>query len=205
MMRWNDMPRSILFSLAAATIAIAHGLLVGVYTLPHGIGPIGGSLSTISGSGPITALWIFLVAVYAFGLAARDQRARRHFGLGAALALLVTGTAVAAMGAMPSVVLAALAGVLGCIRGLSRESGSRTRNIAIEGIVAVGSIVLSTWLMAAFAMGPVALAAGVWGFFLTQSLALAPIASPQAKLREVDAFECARRRLESLLDEGLEG
>ena len=204
MMRWNDMPRSILFSLTAAAIALAHGLLVGVYAIPHGIGPIGGSLSTVSGFGPISALWVILVAVYAFGLAGRDQGARRPFGLGAALVLLVTGTTVAAMGAMPTVVLAALAGVLGCIRGLARESGSRTRNIAIEGVIGASSIALSTWLMAAFAFGPMALAAGVWSFFLTQSLALAPIPSVQSEPREMDAFECARRRLESLLDEGLE-
>jgi hypothetical protein len=70
----------------------------------------------------------------------------------------------------------------------------------VEAALCLGSLWFSGWLMHVFAFGPLAFAAGVWGFLLVQSLAFAVAPTARRGDRTGDAFEVAHRRLESLLD-----
>ena len=188
-MCWKDTPRSILFSAAAASIALIHASLFGA------------SSTATLGFGSTGALWILLIAIYAHGLAPGRGGRRRSRGLGAAIGVLLAGAAAWAMGASPWGALLACALALACVRSFWREPGSVAKSVLTEAAVLVGSLALSGWLTQAFASGPIALAAGVWGFFLVQSFAFVSPAAQTASRHVTDPFDSARRRLESLLDE----
>ena len=190
-MCWKDTPRSILFSAAAASIALIHASLFGA------------SSTATLGFGSANALWILLVATYAHGLAPGRGGHRRSRGLGAAICVLLAGATVWVIEPSSWGVLLACALALAFVRSFWRESRSRSRCVLTEAAVLVGSLALSAWLTHAFVSGPIALAAGVWGFFLVQSFAFVSPASQAASRHKTDPFDSARRRLESLLDDEL--
>lgn len=150
--------------------------------------------------------WIALAGGWAFFTcsapsAARPGRARagRRRSLGAALAVAAAGAAAVAIGWPPFVALAACALGLAALRIATGRTAPSPRGALLEGAVLFGSLSLAHWLARAFGPGPLGFAASVWGFFLVQSLCLASSVAARSPRRGGDAFEAARRRLESLL------
>jgi len=180
-------PRTLVFGAAAAAGApFALALL----------GPLFGE------AGALAALAIAVSAAYLLGLARRPAT-----GLGAALALTLSGVGGIALGATP-LALAALCAVLigvlrsGLLRRDARAGSDFGRAFALEAALVGGGLALGAWLARGSAF-PVSLA--LWGFFLVQSgffLVGGPAAAAArdaAPAGEADPFERAQRRAQELL------
>jgi len=119
--------------------------------------------------------------------------------LGPALAVAAAGVAVLAVGGPPIAALATCAVGLAVLRVSTGRTAANARGALIEASVLLGSLWLSDWLARAFGAGPLAFAASAWGFFLVQGLGFARAPDSRPRGRGGDAFDAARRRLESLL------
>lgn len=184
---WTTLPRSLAFAAAAGLGAPLFVALVR---------PFVGAASALS------LYAIVIAATYVFGLAARPT-----LGLGAALGLAMPASALWLFGAAPAEVAFLCAGLIGVLRSgwlrrdRRREAGF-ARAFAIEvSLLGVG-LVLGAWTGQG-AFFPVAM--GVWSFFLVQS-AFALVGGPAAFAArtapppDVDPFEAAARRAQSLLE-----
>ncbi len=182
-MRWNGFGSSLAFAVAAAALAPALWHLTG-----HAAG--------------LELVWIAVAAIYAFGLAPGAGAARRTSALGAAAAVAGTGLAASALGLGPAAVAAALTVALAGARSFWIAGPGGERRIGLEVAIGVGSLGLGAWLIRSIGDGALALAAGLWGYFLVQSVYwLVAGASRGSGGRDGDGFEQARRRLEALLEE----
>lgn len=200
-MRWYGFSGSIAFAAGAAALSPICWHLLGIPTRTVAFGAFVEPAGSLPGASALAWVWIGLVATYAYGLAPGRGRARRGRALGASLGLIAAGATAHWGGLTPLGVLAISAMGLSLARLVWSQHDAGIRRLACEAALCLGSIVLAGWLIQAFATGPLAFAAGVWGFFLVQSLALAGTTTARADDREGDAFEAAQRRLESLLAE----
>jgi hypothetical protein len=154
-------------------------------------------------AGALAALAIAVSAAYLLGLARRPAS-----GLGAALALTLSGVGLVALGATPLALAALCAVLIGVLRsGLLRRDGRRGldfgRAFALEAVLIGAGLAVGAWLARGSAF-PVSLA--LWGFFLVQS-GFFLVGGPAARAArdaadpgEVDPFEQARKRALELLE-----
>lgn len=201
-MRWNGIVRSIGFAAVAAALAPLCWHLLGIPTGLSALGPFVAHLPSQSNATALAWVWTLLVAVYAYGLAPGRGEVRRHRALGAALGLIVVGATARAVGFTPTGVLALVALGLSAARISWHPANAGLRRWAAEAGLGLGSVFFACWQMQVFVHGPLAFAAGVWAFFLVQSLAFAAAPVASRSDRAGDAFELAQRRLESLLTDG---
>jgi hypothetical protein len=160
------------------------------------------------GSASALSLYALSVAaVYVFGLAARPS-----LGFGAALGLALPASALWLFGGSPAEVAFLCAGLMGVMRsGWLRRDRRRGAGFARAFAIEVVLLGVGLWLAAWAGQGSISpVAMGVWSFFLVQS-AFCLIGGPSAveartaPLADVDPFEAAIRRAQSLLEKGALG
>lgn len=177
-MRWNDLPRSLLFGAFAAAAWLAVALTAGP--------AIGFGL----------ALELHAAACVALYLAGCGPRRSPRLGLGA----LVIGITIALFVHSPSTALLALGAVLAVGRSAMLWRLRPARALVVELLLVLGGLKL-----AALASQPTVagLALGLWTFFLLQG-AYFLIGGIDARAPErpaADPFEAARDRALRVLDE----
>ena len=206
MTRFDDTMASVRFALVAAVLAglgrvVAEALIgsrwhaFSVHGWPTAPGAIGA--------------WLVLSAAYAFGATPGSGGARRSRGLLAAGITALSGIGLVALGAsVPGIVIGCALAISATVGlAVDRRQGRRRprrfgfASIVREGTLVVGSAWLAMWLGYAFGPGAAGVAAGVWGFFLVQSLRFAWTPAAAHTHEEGDGFEAACRRLSHLLDE----
>jgi len=180
-MRWNDLPRSLVFGALAA----ASWLAIAVFF--QGSAPLGLVLKLHAAT---------CVALYLAGLAPAGRSGARA----GALALLI-GLGIAILVPSPTTALLALGAVLSVGRSALLWESRPVRALVMELVLVLGGLKLAALVGASTIIG---LALGYWTFFLVQG-AFFLVGGVDARAPERssrDPFDVARERALRVLEEG---
>ena len=146
-MRWNDLPRSLVFGAFAALLWI----------------PAAPFLARTFGAG--SALVVYAVAVviaYTFGLAPTPAR-----GLRAAVLVAVLSAMAAWLSPAMFPALLAVGAALALVRSGVLYRARPARSFVVELLLVIGGLQLAAWVAV---QGSLGVALGLWTFFLVQGL-----------------------------------